>query len=69
MISIAGRPRRNWDGSIRVLGEGAVLRLDDRDDPEFWLEVAIDAEEIERIASELVVEALERGKRPPFIVI
>ncbi len=69
MISIAGRPRRNWYASIRAWGDGCVLRLDDRDDPEFWIEVAIDGAEVFRIASELQEEARQRGTKPPFIVV
>lgn len=61
VISITGRPRRNWTGAIRAFGDGCLLRLDDRDDPEFWIEVAIDGDEVQRIAAELKRETEQRG--------
>lgn len=41
MISISGRPRREWDATLAEVGGALVLRIEDRADREFWLEVSI----------------------------
>lgn len=41
MIRISGRPRRNWTCTARQQDGTLTVRLDDRDDPEFWTEIVL----------------------------
>lgn len=46
MLKIAGRPRRLWSRSLRVVGDTLVLRLDDDNDAEYWEEIVFDRDEL-----------------------
>jgi len=66
MIKIAGRPRRNWECTVRAVEETIVIRLDDRDDPEFWTEVVLDGLEMEQLWVELFMQHEQRHQLPEF---
>lgn len=61
MITIAGRPRRTWVTKASVCGEGTVIRIEDARDPEFWLDVQLDREDVKQMLADI---DLERAMNP-----
>ena len=52
-IRLNGRPQRRWIVDVTPSEVGAVLRIDDENDAEFWLEVVVSLRDLERLVKEI----------------